>query len=147
MGIVASARVRLAWPLAAAVPAGGYYHAYGDGGDGSIDYATPINAMPIPARPDLANLAGYGWGGGNWGRGGWGHGGALLRFDTDLLADARHKLAVVPHDQADNPADPPHVEAEIAVAGTPQPPRRLAASTYAGGVLAMTFTRSDDDED
>jgi len=144
MGIVASARVRLTWPLDAALAAGSYYQVFGDGGDGSIDYGSPLNAMPIEARKDLVSAAALGYGGGGYGRGGYGHGGSLMRFDTDALPDCRHKLAVIAYDQADNPAAA--VETAIAVAGVPEPPRELAAGAYAGGVLSMTFDLSDDDE-
>ncbi|HUS91157.1 MAG TPA: hypothetical protein VM695_04870 [Phycisphaerae bacterium] len=145
MGITATAQVLLRWPQTADVPAGGYYEVFGDGGDGSVDYDSPINPTPIDAWPDRACMDGYGYGGGGYGRGRYGAAEAQLTHVTESVADGRQQFAVVPYDAADNPAAG-NLEAAVMVRGVPDPPTRLSAAAYAAGVLSLNFKLSADDD-
>ena len=146
MGLTATAQVLLRWPQTADVPAGGYYEVFGDDGAGAVDYDAPINSAAIDAWPDRACVDGYGYGGGGYGRGRYGAAEAQLSHVTEPVADGRRLFAVVPYDQADNPAAG-NLEAAAIVRGEPQPPRRLVATAFADDVLSLGFSlsRSDDD--
>jgi hypothetical protein len=156
MGIVAKQSVRLTWPQSQAVPGAGYYQLYRDGS------ATPENDSPIPAWPDGhgkrgwgrggrgrggwgKGAGGFGWGLGGRGRGGWGTGGQRLTMDTEPIADGVHVWRVLAYDGAGNESAG-NPTASLAVAGEPEPPAEAEAAGYAGGVLSVTFTLSEDDE-
>lgn len=166
MGITAKSRARLTWPQAGLGPRGSY-HAYrsaAGGGAADVDYAAPIEDAPIEAWPDGEIAGGFGAGGfgergfgdngpgagfglGGFGAGGLGAGELELNWDSPPLADARYGLAVAAIDEAGNDGEPAAVADELVMAGEPLPPARLRPSAYAGGLLALTFTLSADDEE
>jgi hypothetical protein len=100
-GDAGGAEVRLAWQ------AGEYldpnlesFDAFGDGRTGVVDYATPLNESPIPARP--GGQAPWGFGGGGYGMGGYGRSAARYEWTTAVLEPGTWLFGVVAVDAAGN---------------------------------------------
>lgn len=124
----AGAEVHLSWQ------AGEYldpnlesFDVFGDDRTGTVDYDTPLNESPIPARPGGSSPWGYGCGG--YGVGGYGQSAARYEWTTDVLEPGTWRLAVVAVDTADNrPATA--AEVEISVAPIPRPPENFRVASY-----------------
>ena len=137
-------RVRLSW-------AGGRYlddaldhfDVYG-GPAGSIDYAAPLNAEPIPATVNALNLGGFGRGG--YGRGGLGRSAMTFRFTTAPLGPGPWSFEVVAVDAAGNAAGGPAARIDATVLAPPRPPEEFALADYdpATRAAALAWTPSPD---
>ncbi len=89
---------------------------------------------------------GVGLGAGMCGRGPLGRGTRTLKATGPAMADGDYDIAVVGYDElgnADTVGD--RVEAEITLAGVPQPPGEPVAS-WVASAATMTFELSPDDE-
>ena len=161
-----SARVRLTWPKQHVIDPGGSFNAYGDDGDGSIDYNSRLNAAAIPAWPTIAGKFGFllgGFLGGGFLEGDGGFGflsggfleGAFLLGDadqevgpatgflTDKLADGLQKFGLKALDAAGNESTA--VEASVTVQGVPEPVTGITAVSLVGDTLTLNWTKSIDD--
>jgi len=165
--ITAQSRARLKVLADQAYPVGSTVSFYKDAKDGVVDYATALNAVAIAIW--AVNGAGkIGYGRGRYGRGGYGHGEGGLGYGAGLygaggygtggdwveaagadgfltaeLDDGDWTFGAKVTDPAGNASSAK--EAAATLAGTPDPPTALAADSYAGGRIALTFTVSDDD--
>ncbi|MCK4625736.1 MAG: hypothetical protein KAV00_10525 [Phycisphaerae bacterium] len=162
MGIIAKSCVLVRWPTQQSVPLNGGFNIYLD-----ESFTSPINPSLIPAWPDEvasgkigdglgpdgSGADGFGSGGAGDGQGGDGlgmdgFGAAMLEYVTVLLADGLHKFDVVGVDAAGNPVSPTSgTQAEITLAGSPEPPGRPMADSYVQGTdtLTLSWALSGDD--
>lgn len=124
----AGAQVRLTWQ------AGEYldpnlesFDVFSDGRTGTVDYNTPLNESPIPAKP--GGLAPWGYGCGGYGVGGYGQAAAMYEWTTELLEPGTWRLAVVAVDAARNRLASA-AEVQITVAPLPPPPDDFRVTAY-----------------
>ncbi|MFO8014797.1 MAG: hypothetical protein R6X20_15995 [Phycisphaerae bacterium] len=143
-GAGAGAEVRLAWQAGLYLdPNLEAFDVFGDGATGTIDYETPLNESPIPARPGGRTPWGYGTGG--YGVGAWGRAAAEYEWTADPAVPATHRFAVVASDAAGNRLATA-AEVEILVAPLPRPPQdvRLAAYDPNAQVATLAWDPSPD---
>ncbi len=124
----AGARVRLTWQ------AGEYldpnlesFDVFSDDRTGTVDYNTPLNELPIPAKP--GGLVPWGYGCGGYGVGGYGQAAARYEWTTELLEHGTWRLAVVAVDAARNRLANA-AEVQITVAPLPPPPDDFRVTAY-----------------
>ncbi len=124
----AGAEVRLTWQAGLYLEANlESFDVFGDAATGTIDYDTPLNESPIPARPDGRTPWGYGTGG--YGIGAWGQAAAIYQWTTDLLVPGIHRLAVAAIDAARNRLASA-AETQIPVSPLPRPPENYRVAAY-----------------
>ncbi|HUU09151.1 MAG TPA: hypothetical protein VM431_01275 [Phycisphaerae bacterium] len=152
------------WPAGVNVGPEGYYLAYGseDGFGAALDFTERLVARKTPAWPSghpggyghgLYGHGGYGhgyygagYGVGMWGTGPWGRGTAARQAASGPKLDGRWQVQAVGYDEADN-ASPlaDRVQAQVQLAGTPEP-CGVPTAAWSAGTLTLTFTVSTDDE-
>ena len=124
----AGAQVRLTWQAGQYLDSGlESFDVFGDDRTGTIDYGTPLNELPIPARP--GGLVPWGYGCGGYGVGAYGEAGAVYGWTTDLLEPGTWRLAVVAVDAAGNRLASA-AEVEISVAPLPRLPHNFRLTAY-----------------
>ena len=150
MGILATTgRALIQWIASHAVPIGGWYDVYSNGGAGAVDYDTRLNAVAIEAWPD-GGSGKIGWGRGPWGRGKWGRGGRWTYFRTPKQTDGTYTFAVVGRDLAGNGVTPATEEISVTIAATPRAiPAAAEATAWNAGTdtLSVGWALSPDDEE
>jgi hypothetical protein len=130
-------RVRLTWQAGTYLDEGlAAFDVYTNGGGGAVDYALPLNEMPLPATPGGAAPWGYGCGG--FGVGGYGVSAAAYEWTTDHLGPGEWRFAVVGVDAAGNRLA---VAAEIALDVTPasRPAGNVRLAGYDPGTSVATI--------
>ena len=131
-----SARVTILWAVPAGYEPGDYAMLYGNGGDGDIDYDTPLTNEKYPLFPDNGGIFGFGmapwgqfpWGMAwaarvpgfgqlPWGKFPWGLGTALLTIKYDVAVCGEYKFALKVFDKLGNPSSgtPEELEASFRV--------------------------------
>jgi hypothetical protein len=147
MAIIAhSAKIRVRWPVAEAMVAGvGAFRLYRSEPGQEIDYSVRLIGRDIqPPRPAVSFAGGYGQG--RYGRNIYGRDGGAGEATSGPLADGAYQVAVATVDAAGNEDTAgARLIDSVSLAGTPQP-AGVPAGSYAGGVLAMDYTFSADDE-
>jgi hypothetical protein len=121
-------RVRLAWQ-------GGLYldpnlesfDVFADGRTGVVDYASPLNESPIPAKP--GGQAPWGFGCGGYGFGAYGQSAARYEWTTDVLEPGTWRLAVVAVDAAGNRLATT-AEIETNLSPPARPPENFRVASY-----------------
>jgi len=164
--IIAQAKATLSWPPAGGLAPDGFYKIAHNGGTygAAVDTDSPLPQRIRPRPPDGRYTAGYGYG--PYGLGGYGHGSAgvgygngpygagpygrgtvTLQATTPPLDDGEYSFSVLAYDAAENVAVAGLAEADLALAGTPDPPADAEASAYDDGAdtLTVEFTLSPDD--
>jgi len=133
----AGAEVRLSWQAGLYLDSNlEAFHVFGDGGTGTVDYASPLNEAPLPARPGGREPWGYGAGG--FGVGGYGQSAAVYEWTTDPLPAGVHTLAVAAVDAAGNRLAAA-AEVQVAVAPLPRPPENVRAAAYDPNTAVATL--------
>jgi hypothetical protein len=133
----AGAEVRLTWQAGLYLdPNLEAFDVFGDGATGAVDYETPLNESPIPARPGGRTPWGYGTGG--CGVGAWGQAAAEYDWTTDPAVPGVHRFAVVASDAAGNRLATA-AEVEIALAPLPRPPQGVRLAAYDPNTRAATL--------
>ena len=134
----AKSALRLSWLAGSDMPIDGYYIVYGNGGEGEIDYATPLSPR-LAAWPDCVGFGeeddslGYGLDGYGLEAYGFGDGRLILASLSsipDSDPDGTWEFAVLAYDAAGNVISPAPVLAGIVLAGVPRPPTRLEPRGY-----------------
>ena len=127
-GEAGGAEVRLSWQ------AGEYldpnlesFDVFSDGRTGAVDYATPLNESPIPARP--GGQAPWGYGCGGYGLGGYGRSAARYEWMTAALEPGTWLFGVVAVDAAGNRLATA-AETAAAVSPVPRPPGDFHVDSY-----------------
>ncbi|MEA3368480.1 MAG: hypothetical protein U9R68_10250 [Planctomycetota bacterium] len=124
----AGAEVRLTWQAGLYLdPNLEVFDVFGDGATGTVDYDSPLNELPVPARPGGRTPWGYGTGG--YGIGAYGQAAAEYAWTTDLVVPGTHRFAVVAADAAGNRLATA-AEVQIAVCPLPRPPEDFRVTLY-----------------
>ena len=122
------ARVRLTWQAGLYLdPRLESFNVFADGRTGEVDYETPLNEEPIPARPGGCEPWGYGCGG--YGVGGYGAGAAVYEWTTEGLEPGEWRFAVVAIDKAGNRLALA-AEVTVSVSPFPRPPSNFHVVGY-----------------
>ena len=121
-------RIRLAWQGGLYLDPGlESFNVFADGRTGTVDYQTPLNEAPIPARPDGQEPWGYGCGG--YGVGGYGESAAVYEWTTDDLEAGEWRFAVVAMDEAGNHLESV-TEVLVSLSPLPRPPVNFRVTEY-----------------
>jgi len=102
-----------------------HFDVYG-GPAGAIDRGRPLNAEPVAALVNGANLGGFGCG--PFGRGGFGRSAMLLKFVTAKHFSGRYGFEVAAVDGGGNETSAAGVEVEVV--GFARPARELKVASY-----------------
>jgi len=133
----AGAEVRLTWQAGLYLDANlEAFDVFGDGAGGTVDYDSPLNEAPLPARPDGWEPWGYGAGG--FGVGAYGQSAAVYVWTTDPLPAGVHTLAVAATDAAGNRLTTA-AEVQVTVAPLPRPPENVRAAAYDPNTAVATL--------
>jgi len=121
-------RVHLTWQAGPYLdPELASFDIFADARTGTVDYARPLNELPIAARPGTAAPWGYGCGG--YGMGGYGFAAAAYEWTSDPLEPGVWRFAVVASDAAGNRLATA-AEATVTVASLPRPPAGFQVVRY-----------------
>jgi hypothetical protein len=132
------AQVRLAWQAGEYLdPNLDAFDVFGDGRTGTVDYATPLNESPIPARP--GGQTPWGFGCGAYGLGEYGRSAARYEWTTGPLDPGVWTFAVVARDEAGNRLDAA-AEVSATVAPVPRPPADFRVTSYSSEDRVVTLS-------
>jgi len=92
-----------------------------------VDYASPLNESPIPAKP--GGQAPWGFGCGGYGFGAYGQSAARYEWTTDVLEPGTWRLAVVAVDAAGNRLATT-AEIETNLSPPARPPENFRVASY-----------------
>jgi hypothetical protein len=131
-------RVRLTWQAGEYLDGGlDSFAVFADGCTGTVDYTSPLNAAPIPARP--GGLVPWGYGCGGYGGGGYGRSAACYAWVAEASRPGRWRFAVVAVDAAGNRlATAAEVIAEVRT--LPRPAADVRMTAYDAGTHVATLT-------
>jgi len=156
----ATGRVRLVLLQSQTLPPGARFNVYSDHGAGTIDYATPLNARPIPVWPCPQDKAGFGmaafgtgdfgydcpacvgFGRGCFAQGPFGMDVAAIEWISPLLPLGRYRFAVRTLDASGNES-PACETSPIAVVPLPQPAATLHVASFDPQTHQLTLRIGD----
>jgi len=140
----AGARARLTWQAGPHLdPDLEAFDVFADGASGTIDYTTPLNESPIPARP--GGEAPWGYGTGGFGSGGYGDGSAAYEWTTDPLGPGTWRFVVLASDAAGNRlAEASTIACDVLP--LPRPPTNFGVASYdpGGATATLAWQKSPD---
>ena len=137
LGAEQGARVRLAWQAGLYLDANlESFDVFADGRTGVVDYESPLNEAPIPARP--GGQAPWGYGCGGYGVGGYGQSAARYEWVTDDLEPGAWRFSVVAVDAAGNRLASA-AEVAVSVLPLPRPPEGFRVAEYEPATASATL--------
>ena len=144
-----SEKITITWCVPLGYMPGDYARLYGNGGEGEIDYDTPLTNEKFDLFPDGGGIYGWGlqpwgltpwglpwsthtpgWGLQPWGLGPWGYGTAVIKAQYIVQACGDYKFALKIFDKLGNPNEGSPQELEAVIHIAPPAPTGLKKVSY-----------------
>jgi hypothetical protein len=144
-----SAKVTITWSVPSGYLPGDYAQLYGNGGNGSIDYDTPLSNDRYELFPAGGGIYGWyhqswyqfswyhgysmrcpGWGHQSWYHFPWYYGSNVITVQYDVSGCGDYKFALRIFDRAGNPNEGSPQELEAAIHIAPPAPSGLKGKSY-----------------